>query len=679
MKINRKKLLIGIVIFFVLLLILMMLGSDDDDSSAGVGGINAATLSQRYDPNDTWAIYWYLCGTDLETEYGAASEDLEEMMRVSLPPNVKVVIETGGTEYWQNGIASNVNSRYLYDSSGFLLVETIRRSNMGSAGTLENFLRFCNDNYPADHKVVIFWNHGGGSVAGIAFDELYNEDALTLQELRQAFGAVHRPSKENPPYELIGFDACLMATIDVADTLNGFAKWMVASQELEPGCGWDYEGFLQALAKDPGMNGAMLGKHICDTFYRHCAEIDMAEDITLSVVDLSRVDDLMAAYYNVGAESLLAAIDDTRFFSEFGRIARRAENYGGNTRSTGYSNMVDLGDKVFLSGDRLLPEYGQAMLDALEEAVVYQVRGPLRQRAQGLSAYYNYDGDYNNFLGFASIRGDHPFRWFYDYALTGQLSREGIRFAENLAFMQTQQQPQPQQPQQKSIQPAVIKSLEDILEDYPLYFNDDADTVLELGPELADQLVAVYCILGFYDDDEDIYLLLGRDHDVYSDWEKGIFHDNFQGTWGGIDGEVVYMEAIDVTDDHIFYTVPILLNGREYSLRVSYSYETEDYTILGARRGIDDNGMGDRQLRRLRPGDVIEPLLYFIFGDDEDFTEMAVSSITVTRNTRFEDIDMGDGLFSYMYEMVDVQGNSYYSDVAFFLVEGDDIWAVEVD
>ena len=46
---------------------------------------------------DDWAIYWYLSGSDLESNYGSATEDLSELMEAELPENVKIVIETGGS------------------------------------------------------------------------------------------------------------------------------------------------------------------------------------------------------------------------------------------------------------------------------------------------------------------------------------------------------------------------------------------------------------------------------------------------------------------------------------------------------------------------------------------------------------------------------------------------------
>ena len=52
----------------------------------------------------TWAIYWYLCGSDLESNGGFATSDLMEMMEVALPENVRVVIQTGGAKTWQNNV-----------------------------------------------------------------------------------------------------------------------------------------------------------------------------------------------------------------------------------------------------------------------------------------------------------------------------------------------------------------------------------------------------------------------------------------------------------------------------------------------------------------------------------------------------------------------------------------------
>ena len=627
-----------------------------------------------YHPDQTWAIYWYLCGSDLETRGGFATSDLEEMLQVSpLPENITVIIEAGGARQWQNGIEPNSNSRFIYDSDGYRLIEQLPSANMGDKDTLEAFLRFCTENYPADNQVVVFWNHGGGSVSGVIFDERYGFSSLTLPQIRQAFEAVTPPSHDNPPFELVTLDACLMSTIDMAATLNGYSRWMVASQELVPACGWDYHGFLQALADEPGMSGMQLGMAICDSFYADCLTHGRADDITISLIDLTVIDNLLSAYADIGAESLFSACNDITFFGEYGRAARKSISFGGNNAWDGYTNMVDLGDLV-RNAEGLLPEYGNALLEALDECVVYMMNGPLRKNATGLSFYYSYNSDYDDLRSFISRTEDSPFHWFYDYNITGELSDEGARYVESL--MREYSRPM-------EITRRTIPSSEEFdLEGYPLRHTSTGDAVLELDPAIVNALSGIYCYIAYFDIDNEIILLLGRVNNFNADWERGVFSDTFDGMWGCIDDTLVFMELTEIGDDYLLYSIPVKLNGEEHSLSVSYSYATGEYEILGARRGIDDNGMADRITRSLEPGDVIEPLHYVLFDMDdydEEFTIMAVESLVVTENTRFHIEDMGDGYFIYIYEMVDLQNNSYLSEPAAFLVEDGLIYLLELD
>jgi hypothetical protein len=79
---------------------------------------------------------------------------------------------------------------------------------------------------------------------------------LTLDELYQAFGSVWSLSETDPPLKLVGFDTCLMATVDVAYTFSDIAKYLVASEETEPENGWYYSEWVGTLAENPSMDGA---------------------------------------------------------------------------------------------------------------------------------------------------------------------------------------------------------------------------------------------------------------------------------------------------------------------------------------------------------------------------------------------------------------------------------------
>lgn len=602
----------------------------------------------------TWAIYWYLCGSDLESNGGFATSDLMEMMEVALPENVRVVIQTGGAKTWQNNVVdADILQRYVYDSEGLTLVDELPPASMGDAATLTDFLRYCKQNYPAEKTAVLFWNHGGGSVSGAAFDERYGYDSLTLDEMQTAFGRVWEADENNPPLELVGFDTCLMATVDVAGTFAGTARYLVASEEVEPANGWDYTGWLGALAADPAMDGAALGEVICDAYYAGCQAVGTHSNATLSLTDLTRTGPLLEAYEAFGTEALAAACEDPGFFSRFARIAAQSENYGGNTREQGYTNMVDLGHMARQSTG-LLQTAGD-VLNALEDCVLYRVSGPYRTESTGLSCYYSYNGDLNDLYGYTNVGAGQAFKYFYSYELTGQLDDAGMEYISGMNYEELPQ----------------IQSLATMGWDgMPLQVDENGVSHLTLGPEADSILAGIGFSLYYFDEENDIMLLLGTDNDMNADWENGVFSDNFRGVWGGIDGHMVYMELCFEGEDYNLYSVPVLLNGEPYNLQVAYDFTTEEWSILGARQGIGEAGMSDKELRLLQPGDTLTTIWYLSSYSGEDGLEAyAVEELTVTADTAFAEMELPDGRYGMVFEMRDAMDNYAYSDSVFFLCE----------
>lgn len=73
----------------------------------------------------TWTVFVYLCGTDLESDSGFATYDIEEMLEASTGSNVRFIVQTGGTYEWQNNvIGSDGICRYeISDGEIYLLDE----------------------------------------------------------------------------------------------------------------------------------------------------------------------------------------------------------------------------------------------------------------------------------------------------------------------------------------------------------------------------------------------------------------------------------------------------------------------------------------------------------------------------------------------------------------------------
>ena len=338
---------------------------------------------------DTWAIYWYVCGSDLERRFGGASADIAEAMRARFGKDVTVVLQTGGTTKWRNTqISPRKIQRYLIRQGRLELVQNLPQGDMGSKDTLADFLEFCSENYDADHRALIVWDHGGGGAGRFSHDE-NSGNAMRVKHLREALEAVWDPDPKDPPLDIIGFDACLMGSLEVAEASYGFATHLVASEQLEPGEGWNYTGFLSALGARTNMDAATLGRHICDTYIAGCNAAGQGRDVTLSVVDLGKLPRLRLAWNCLGLEAFARVAKDKSYFAVLGRYANASENYD-NVKGESYSNMVDLGD--FVSHLRKSqPELAGELATALRSAVVYRVNGPL-QHSSGLSFYYPLDG-----------------------------------------------------------------------------------------------------------------------------------------------------------------------------------------------------------------------------------------------------------------------------------------------
>lgn len=633
MKIGKLQILksLAVCVAAVLLITLGGCGSEAED-----------TVSEaNFGKDDTWVIYWYLCGSDLESQGGAATTDLQEMMQVTLPENVKVVIQTGGASAWQNDLVqADCIQRYEYSGSNLELKDETEQANMGDPETLKGFLQYANENYEADHKMLLFWNHGGGSVSGVAFDENYEADSLLLDELKQVMQEVYADSK---PFELVGFDTCLMATLDTANVFKNYASYMVASEETEPGNGWLYSGWLGKLAENPGMNGTELGKEICDSFVKGCEEVGTENEITLSVTDLSKTDAVVQAVKNMGKVVLKKAGEDTSVCAEFARSAKQAENYGGNNDKEGYTNMVDLGH-LSKQAEGIIGESKTEIESALSEAVVYKVNGKYRKHASGLSIYYSYNGDTDSAQKYAQIAAEDVYSSFVNYSIGGEVSAEILNEAG------TEQ----------------ISQVEGFSGELPISINDEGYITLNLNTDELDSVQSVAFNLAYISDDKESIVFLGSDNDLEFDWEKGVFQDNFQGLWGSVNGNLCFMELTYEGEDYNLYSVPIMLNKKECYMSVAYDYESEAYYILGATSGVDESGQAGKDIRPLKEGDKVA-FIYYGQGmeDDSDVETVTGDSFKWKNKYEFEDMELPDGQYAFLFEVTDILGQKSQSDVAF--------------
>ena len=593
-----------------------------------LGGVAKAAAQE------TWVIYWYVCGSDLESKMKRASENIAEICSVPLPENVKVVIQTGGAKKWHTkGIPSNALARYVYDSTGFHEVERLPNASMGQSATLREFLTFAGEKYPADHRALIIWNHGGGSLFGVCLDERYN-DMIGLNALHLALAGAMKENATNPPLDLICFDTCLMASLETANSLRGFARYMAASQEIIPGHGLDYAGFLSALAKNPNMDGAALGKVMCDTYFAHCAEKGTQDVVTFSVTNLSALPALNDAYTRLGTEALQKAQADPKyFFTALDRVAYDVERYGeyGSSEVGGGKEMVDMGALVkSMEG----VNGGSAVTEALDKAIVCRVGGKYRRYGNGLSAYYNLSGSKKSYKAYKKLIGSNEaFASLYEKMIAD--SSDGQPWFTFDA---------------KSLNGA------------PVTIGENNLATVTLAPDVVNIVSrAEFSIFIPYEND---FLWLGNDDKIFSDWDKGLFRDEFDQKWPALNGHIIFMYLSERHPDYDTYFSFIKLNGKEYKLWSIFDIEKQTFEIVGAYRMLH-NGMVAREAVQLSPGDVVTP----IFLLDSNGKRIEGEPFTIEGEAVLRDELMPDGNYAFVFRFRTAHNDSFVSDTMHFSMQ----------
>ena len=244
-----------------------------------------------------------MVGSDLEenTRHPAGTNDFGELIAGynNLPDKneVEVIVAFGGADKdgWrgmkfanmsqivgdsQDGAFGNESEAdaYLYRADG---------AHMGDESSLKLFLDYLRDGYANfDQRFLTLWDHGG-SYMGFGNDTNFNKDGLFLDEMTRAF-----ERSQVGVFDLIGFDACYMASMEVAKIIEPHAEYMVASEELEPGHGWLWSAVIQIYAEEDDI--VETGKRMVDNFVQDVHGPETREK-TLSLLDLSEYDRLETA------------------------------------------------------------------------------------------------------------------------------------------------------------------------------------------------------------------------------------------------------------------------------------------------------------------------------------------------------------------------------------------------
>ncbi|MBR2121522.1 MAG: peptidase C11 [Lachnospiraceae bacterium] len=645
---------------------------------------------------DKVTIMVYMCGTDLESKNGMATADLKEMATANRNDNVNILVYTGGCRAWKiQGISNTYNQIYRVAQGGLQpLVQNDGNGAMTDPNTLLKFIKWASDNYPANRYHLIFWDHGGGSISGYGYDEKQpRSGSMNLAQINSALKA------SGLKYDVIGFDACLMATTETALMLSQYADYMIASEEIEPGTGWYYTNWLTELAANPSLPTLDIGKRIIDDFVDVCAKTTRGQSTTLSLVDLSELGQTVPASLAEFAQDTSEQIEN----KEYKNVADARTS----SREFAAATRIDQVDLVDLA-NKIGSEDSKALASSLLSAIKYNRTSANMTNSYGLSIYFPYkklssvdtmvstykaiglDDSYAKCIQqFATVEagsqsvssplgaGGNPFPMLsgsgsYSSSsassdmigqligslLSGSLGGVSGLDASNSGFLSA-----------RTLDEETLEYYltNDQIDPSALFFSTDEEgRHLMLLSDQQRQLIKQLDLNMYYDDGEG-YIDLGLDN-TYEFTEEGALIGDTDRTWLSVDGSVVAYYHTGTVDDGENYTItgyiPAFLNGDRVELIVVFDNENPYGYIAGARYDYHDGETetAAKSMTELAEGDKIDFICdYYSYSGEYQDSYYLGEQYTYTGQPEISNIDLGSGKVLVMYRITDIYGQTWYT------------------
>ncbi len=441
-------------IFFSLTILLIFSGCSSSSSSA----------------TKEWTVMVYLDGDDNSLENNALI-DFNEMEKglsdaisagnsnIISKINIIVMIdrfnggsttltEAGGSDWSDTRLyrikpdnnMSYFNSERLDDGASAYSNHTAKygEKNMGDPSTLSTFINFSKENFPANHYALILWNHGGAAQKksvtqqeqliskSICWDSDNNDDTLYLDELQQALEDNFDSTNK---LDIIGFDACLMATIEVAYEFRDLANYMVASMNYIQSDGWSYDRIFGDIDNLSITGASNFSTHIAQTYKAFIDSTSYNKDYgeTISTTDLSEISNLAEKIDTLGV-----SIADENRQSEIESIREATYNYydiAPYSDSTSdsvlypYYDLYDLCNRINNTGSfsTILQNAANDVMTALSTTILYSYgdTSTIENTGQSQTAYNGNNTSKGLSIFFSrgdmiyDLKSHYAYQWWY--------------------------------------------------------------------------------------------------------------------------------------------------------------------------------------------------------------------------------------------------------------------------
>jgi len=349
-----------------------------------------------------WTVMIYMAG---DNEYEAqAIDDFLEISSVGSTEDVNILVQFDrALNYddsygdWKQTLRYWVTNEMIPTQDN--AIQDLLEVNMGAEQSLADFAIWGMETFTTEHYALVVWDHGSGRrseddglLAGVAFDEINAEDTLTMDEIRDALDIITAGGTK--PIDLFGFDAGLMATVEVDAQLNPYVDVRVGPEDLVAPDGWPYDTILTTLVSTPTLNPAELGGEIVDAYFAF-----YGNDEIHSAVDLGTPYD-----------NLLVEVDDfsAALMDGIGTYHNQVQTARSATQSFSNTDFIDLYDFAYqISLENTTSEIFTAagdLMAAIMDTLIRERHGAGWPGAHGVGVYFpetsnNYDTSYDGVEG----------------------------------------------------------------------------------------------------------------------------------------------------------------------------------------------------------------------------------------------------------------------------------------
>ncbi|WP_214052694.1 clostripain-related cysteine peptidase [Photorhabdus caribbeanensis] len=354
--------------------------------------VNNSYASSKENHINTLLIY--IIGGDMESDFQMATDDIQEILSAKKPDNLNVIIQTGGALKWHlSQIKKNNIQRWKVTNNQLVLIEQLPNANMDKPDALSSFIKWGIGYSPSDSYYMLFWGHGLGAAGGYGGDENYGNKKMSINDIFLAFK--NADLKQNN-FEIIGFDNCKMASLEIAYILKSYGKYLVSSVDYTHKNGWNYKDIIESFGLYSSSE-AIAAKILSSYVEQSITQNEATDDIQGSVINLSQINDVAESVGNI-FHKLSSHIKDIDYFDKIYNARKATEDYEDE------ANMVDLYD--FIKNIKM--EYPHSISDAdlillentISKSILLNIKTPEHLKGKGISIYFPFHNvcDYPEYI-----------------------------------------------------------------------------------------------------------------------------------------------------------------------------------------------------------------------------------------------------------------------------------------